>query len=341
LKVIEIKDPSTGKFWATNGDDKMYARIILRSASAGGGDVGVRGLESASAKAAWLDECGLDDFTLQAWEAVQRRLSLSQGRVLGTTTLYNFGWLRSEIYEPWKQGAGDIEVVQFDSVENPAFPMKEYERMRASLPEWKFNMMYRGIFDRPAGQIYVDFDEKRHVEDPITPKTGARVVVGVDPGAVHTATVWLALLSDNRWHVYYETLEGGMTTQGHTTRAKAKAEGLHDVTYYGGAASEKQFRMDWQNAGVPVMEPTISDVEAGIDRVIALLKTDRLRISRMCSGIIDELTEYSRELDKSGQPTDKIKDKEKYHRLDALRYAMSGVSGHGGSFFVSSSNRKW
>ena len=36
---------------------------------------------------------------------------------------------------------------------------------------------------------------------------------------------------------------------------------------------------------------------------------------------------YRRKLDAQGEPTDEIADKRKYHRLDALRYAVVGVSG--------------
>lgn len=82
-KVIELREGLSpdGQFWARRSDDPMWGRIILRSAKAAGG------LEAATAKAAWLDEVGQDDFTLESWEAVLRRLSLAEGRVLGTTTL--------------------------------------------------------------------------------------------------------------------------------------------------------------------------------------------------------------------------------------------------------------
>ncbi len=64
-------------------------------------------LESATAKAAWLDECGQDDFRLESWEAIQRRLSLHQGRVLGGTTVYNLGWLKQVVYDRWRAGDPD------------------------------------------------------------------------------------------------------------------------------------------------------------------------------------------------------------------------------------------
>ena len=89
LRLIELaEDLGPGEFWAKNENDRMWGRIILRSADA------KAGLESATAKAAWLDELGQKEFTLEAWEATLRRLSLSQGRVLGTTSLYYWGWLK-------------------------------------------------------------------------------------------------------------------------------------------------------------------------------------------------------------------------------------------------------
>ena len=83
--------------------------------------------------------------------------------------------------------------------------------------------------------------------------------------------------------------------------------------------------MDWTASGVPLQEPHILDVEGGLDRVIALFKTHRLYVFDSCQGVLDELGTYSREVDEMGQPTDKIKDKAKFHRLDALRYLVQGL----------------
>ena len=116
-------------------------RVIFGSA------INPESLESATAKAAWLDECGQDDFRLESWEAVNRRLSIHQGRILGTTTPYNLGWLKQIIYDRWRGGDEDYDVIQFPSAVNPAFPREEYERAKRTLPAWKFRMFYDGQFD--------------------------------------------------------------------------------------------------------------------------------------------------------------------------------------------------
>ncbi|MCR4395056.1 MAG: terminase family protein, partial [Dehalococcoidales bacterium] len=153
-QILEIAENFIpGKFWAKRVTDPMWARIILRSAKAEGG------WESGTARAAWLDEAGHKDFNLTAWEGCRRRLSIHQGRILITTTLYNLGWLKTEVYDRWIAGDKSIEVIQFDSTLNPAFKAEEYERARSTMPTWKFDMLYRGRYAKPAGLIYDSFNE--------------------------------------------------------------------------------------------------------------------------------------------------------------------------------------
>lgn len=301
-------------------------RVIFGSAT------NAESLESATAKAAWLDEIGQGQFRLESWEAIQRRLSLHQGRVLGGTTIYNLGWLKQQIYDRWRNGDKDYHVIQFHSTANPAFPRAEYERAKRTLPSWKFNMMYGGEYDRPAGLIYSDyFDTYReqggHLVKPFEIPAEWPRHVGIDFGAVNTALVWLA--HDPKANVYYayrESLEGGKSTREHVKDALEIASGVNMRTWHGGSKSEVQQRIDWQEAGIYAQEPPVSDVESGIDKVVELFKTFRLFVFDSLTGLRDELGTYSRVMDDSGQPTEKIQDKERFHRGDALRYVALGVS---------------
>jgi hypothetical protein len=307
--------------WTFQASDRVITdgktRIILRSANAPGG------LESATGKAAWIDECGQDDFRLDSWDAIQRRLSLSRGRVLGTTTPYNLGWLKTEVYDRWRRSDPAYQVIQFRSTMNPKFPLEEYERARATLPDWKFQMFYNGQFTRPAGMIYDCFDYDIHVVKPFELKKEWPVYVGIDFGGVNTATIWIAEDFDRgAYYIFQETLEGGMSTAEHVKHAAERAEKKRVVNWAGGAKSEIQQRMDWTSEGLSVNEPLVIDVEAGIDRVYGLLKHKQLFIFDTCRGLIDEIGTYSREIDDMGQATEKIKDKETYHRLDATRYCV-------------------
>jgi hypothetical protein len=298
----------------------MWGRIVLRSAGSGGG------LESLTARGAWGDEFGQDTCTLETWEAVLRRLSLYRGRVLLTTTPYNLGWMKRELYDKWEQGDKNVAVINFPSYMNPLFPMEEYERAKASMPLHRFLMFYQGLFAKPAGLIYDCFDDAIHlVRDFDIPKDWPRYV-GIDFGAVNTALIWIAEdIGKGRFVVYRESLSGGKSTQEHVDEALALAKTENIVLWLGGAGSEDQQRMDWNTAGISVGQPYVSDVEGGIMRPYGLFKTKKLFVMESCRGLLDELGTYKRKLDENGQPTHEIENKRKFHRLDALRYVCTGL----------------
>jgi hypothetical protein len=327
--------------------DGLY-RVILRSATALGG------LEAGTAKAAWVDECGQDAFPLEAWEAIQRRLAIHQGRVLGTTTPYNLGWLKTVVFDRWVGGDPDYEVIQFRSIDNPAYPRAEYERQRATLPRWKFEMFCNGNFSRPAGLVYGDYVDSYAPQSAsggfrCAQRSGAVDLtewkegvhghlvrafsippnwlryVGVDPGGTeHTALVWLAEEpGTGRYYAYREAIGGGLTGAEHARAAREYGEPVK--LWVGGAASEEEARLNWRRAGVPLIETQLADVDAGIDRVIGLLKTRRLFVMDTVTGLRSELGTYRRELDAAGEPLERIAEKERFHRLDALRYICSAL----------------
>jgi hypothetical protein len=310
--VIEIMDPETGKFLANRASDKMWARIILRSASSGGG------LESATALAAWLDEAGQDAFQVGTWEAILRRLSLSRGRVLISTTPYNLGWLKQQVYDKWRAGDPDYDVIQFDSIMNPRFPQEEFERARRDLPAWKFNMFYRGRFTRPAGMIYNDYideDAERggHLVKPFSiPADWARYV-GIDFGGVHTATIWLAsppptvsddpitgAKSSRRESIISTARLWKATKRPESTPRRPEASGRLSrcllVRRRGVGGAEPARLASGRRSGPPAVGRRRG---SGIDAVIGMLRTRRLFIFDTMTGVRDELGSYSRKLDRT------------------------------------------
>lgn len=329
-KVMEICHPETREFLGkSSSDPNMYARIILRSAASEGG------LESTTAKAAVLDEVGQDDFGVGAWEAVLRRLSLSRGRILGTTTLYNLGWLKQQVYDRWERGDKTIDIIQFPSVMNPLFSQEEFEDAKTRLPDWKFRMQYLGEFTKPAGMIYSDFinlsrEQGGHLVKPFTIPQHFPRYAGVDPGAVNHAMLWIAHDTElDIFYVYRELMEGDKSTAEHAQNAHelARQQQENVVLYAVGQKSEVQQRLDWKAAGVDnVIEPPFHDVESGIDRVIGLLRQHRIFFFDNLYQTLDMMARYTRKLDENGDPTDKIKDKERFHLLDALRYVAAQIT---------------
>ena len=282
-------------------------------------------IESATANAAWLDEPGQKQFRRDAWEAVLRRLSIAQGRVLGTTTLYCLGWLKTEIYDRWRNGDPDIDVIQFDSTLNPAFPREEYERARKALPPWKFKMFYQGLYDTPAGLIYDAFSEASCVLPRFHVPSNWPRYIGHDFGGANPAAMFYAQdPSTGYFYAYHEYLPGpGRSTAQHVEEFKRITQGVVVVKRAGGSHQEEEIRQGYTAHGWPIQEPKVRDVEAGIDRVYALHELNKLFVFNDLHNYLDEKLSYSRELDDNYNPTDQIADKARFHLMDCERYILS------------------
>lgn len=323
-EVLELRNPKTGEFEAEKYKDKMWGRIILRSAHAKGG------LESATAKAAILDECGQDTFTYHAWQAIRRRLALARGRAWGGTTLYNLGWLKQKIYDLWeRKQLPDTDIVQFSSLLNPAFSKEEFADAQKSMQDHEFLMQYEGKYGRPAAAIFKDFiDQPKHegghkVKRFEIPREWARYQA-VDPGIIHTAKLWAAHDPQNDvYYVYRSTMHERKPATEHA-QDDLKLEAQHGervVLRAIGAKSETYWREDYKKAGAQGgKEPDTNDVEEGIDRIVTMLKQHRIYFFDDETELIREMLEYAREVDDLGNAMDEIKDKSKFHRVDTVRY---------------------
>jgi hypothetical protein len=286
-------------------------------------------LESATVKAAWLDEAGQKSFKRASWEAIQRRLALNEGRVLITTTPYDLGWLKTTFYDPW-EAAGrqhpEIDLITFPSTANPRFPPAELERARRDLPGWKFRMFYLGQFERPAGMIYDCFDQPagRHVVRPFAIPADWPRILGLDFGGANTRGIFLAQERApdghlrRKWFAYRAYAGGGIPASGHVAALLA-GEPMRPRAI-GGSGSEEHWRIAFAQAGLAVDPPAVTDVEIGIGAVYQLLARDELAIFDTLTELRDEFGAYSRVLDAAGEPTEAIEDKATYHALDALRY---------------------
>lgn len=319
----EVVTPTGGRVQVSKGLCEVHtggepSRIWLASA-----DKPER-VEGIHARAFWGDEAG--QYTSLMFEVAARRVGRKRGRVLYTTTPYNLGPLKVEVYDRWRAGDPDFLVSQFASTANPTYPVEEFERARASMPDWRFRMFYLGEFDRPPSLIYLDYIDLPHQEgghlvpDFAIPPEWPRYV-GVDFGAVNTATLWVAHdPATNLLYAYRETHEGGMTTAEHCKAFLSAAAGENFVMAFGGSPSEQQQRWDWAENGVAVQQPHVGEVEIGIDRWIGLFKARRFYVFESLRLLRSQLGEYSRVMDAGGQITEKIKNKEQYHLLDCGRY---------------------
>lgn len=324
--IFTVSDEGEKRLWDEHADEET--RILFGYAK------DPESLASATAKAAWLDEAGQREFRRDSYQEIQARLAVHGGRTLITTTLYNLGWIVEDIWRPWKQEERhpEIEVVRFESRDNPAFPEAEFERIRDTMPAWRFKLHYRAIPTRPAGLIYDPFDRDRDVVERFEIERGWPRYLGLDFGGVNTAAVFYARApGGGPYFLYREYKAGGRTAEDHVEALLRKDRPPEHqppmpMVAAGGSRSEGQWRREFRSAGLGLREPKLSEVEVGIDRVYGFHKRGEIKVFSDCRGYLEEKETYSRELDASGNPTETIEDKHSFHFMDAERYILSHLA---------------
>jgi len=301
-------------------------------------------LESITASHAALDECGQPEFKLASFEAIIRRCALLNARIHMASTPYNMGWFyeRTKLADDPESG---YSVINFSTFDNPIADKEAISQMVASWQQWRVDMFLYAKFTRPAGLILDVFDPSKHVIDPMKedgtprkiPADWTVRVGGVDFGSANSGVVQIAQAPQSgRWYVYTARRFGKMDLQQQAeemdlmNRARSVGDFPPQVDYAGGAPGEISWRERFTAIGTPVRRPPVTDVEAGISCIYALLSQGRLVIFGDLLELIDEISTYSRVCDEEGQPTIVIDRKGEFHLLDALRYACALImSEHG------------
>jgi hypothetical protein len=285
-----------------------------------------KSLESATYKAVWLDEAG--QYSREAWEAIQRRVYVKRGRTLITTTPYSQNWLKTELYDRWKAGDTDIEVIQCPSTDNPSFPRDAYEKARATKPAWYFNMMFKGEFDKPASMIYDCFDSETDVlKAPIDLPANWPRFQCVDFAGTGgtTAALWFAYSPADGDLYLYDEYEASGNAIAHVKEWKKRQADRKEtlVKRVGGSPQEEAERGYYRELGWPISQPNIGSVEVGINRVYAFLNMHKIHVFPHCYGFISEIQSYCRVVDENGDTTEEIANKQDFHYMDSMRYGVA------------------
>lgn len=316
--------------WGVYKDDRMGNRIIQsnhdKSRIIFFSATNPEAMESATAKAAVLDEAGQKNFRQGTWEAVQRRLSLSRGRCLFGTTLYQLGWLKTECYDRAIAGDKDFEIIQFDSTENPMFPPEEYQRQKQLLPKWKFDMFYRGRYSRPVGLVFDNFSEEDDVIDRFEIPKEWFIYVGHDFGAANPAAMFYAQdPGTGQFYAFREYLPGpGRSVYEHVQEFKKITSGYNVIQRSGGNwTTEDEIRQAYTAQGWHITKPKWKDPQQQYELVYAMHALHKIKVFRDLRNYLDQKMTFSYELDDRYQPTDKYDDEASMHALAAERYLIS------------------
>jgi len=280
----------------------------------------------------------VEELSLGEWEILTTRVTGRAGNIPHPQILSDANpaapthWIKS------RARSGSLTLIESTHADNPTLwnedgtASKLGARTMATLDRLtgarKMRLRY-GVWAQPEGAIYDIFDEERHkVVAFRIPQTWPRVV-GIDPMGAFVAALWAAYDPINGvLHVYREYMEPfGVTTPEHARAVLRLSEGETIFAWVGGGPSERQARLDWQAAGVPLMEPPNLGVWEGIDRVTRLLSDGAMVIHDCCPGLLSEFGSYRRKLTRGGEPTEAIENKESFHGLDCARYLAGWALG--------------
>lgn len=299
-------------------------------------------LESMTALAGVWDEAGQKENKLASYRAYNRRLKAARtmgfGRRCFGTTPYEWNWFKTYVVDPAERKQAGFGLHRFVSWMNPLVSEEECRKdLDNGMPLWEWQMMYLGEFTQPAGLIYDCFDAKKMVVPRFKIPDEWPRYVGLDFGLRNTAAVFIAeeLAPGNEpgtWGsptgrlIRYREYKPGrnLPVEAHV-REILKGEPRLPICV-GGSHTEEDVRAGYRLAGLPVREPLVSEVEARILCVYgehAANNGDNTMVFDDLPMYLDEKSTYSRELDDSMQPTEKIKDKASYHLMDAEGYVMT------------------
>lgn len=321
--------------WESKGD-RIFGlhsggHIYFRSAES------PESVEGAHIDWAVMDECGQRSFARLMYDALLRRLSLREGRLLGTTTLYYVGWLDAITHAAESQDHNEgarlgidvdqIEVIRFPSTANPGYPLELFEQKRRTLPDWQFRLFHLGERARPEGLVYEMMTDEHWInadDIPHGPEENPDhwpVYAGADFGFENpTAVLYASLSPDDVLYVFDEYYERRRTD---AANARAAPHAGVRMAYADPSAPEAiaEFReQGWRITGCPRHEKRL-----GITEVIERINTGRLRWVR------GRLEQHQREID-SYHWDDKHPDqvvKVDDHTVDCLEYLCWGLK-HGG-----------
>ena len=297
-----------------------------------------KGIEGGQYRAAWLDEAGQMQY--MAWVAVQARLGLKQGRCLFTTTPYATNWLYTEVLQKAEEGDRDFWAIQYRSIDNPYYPVEEYDRAKRSLPKHMFEMRYEGAFTRTAGLVYPELPTTISDKSPpkecndttaISAGNGWERYGGIDWGFSDPCVILVGAVDPlGTLHLFYEHYEARQTLESHF-RILQRNNLVDDVTYFADPSGAQQIA-DMRKLGLAVHKG-VNSIESGIATVTSRIKNQRVIIYHsQCPQTIQEAKVYRYPNEEDTISLSRLHNEipidDNNHAMDAFRYLIRGVDGN-------------
>lgn len=223
-------------------------------------------------------------------------------------------FVHAEKTEGWKG-------FKFTSYDNPLLDPAEIDEARKALPEDIFAQEYLAEFRKMKGLVYKEFNRDLHVVQTLPERQFIEVLAGVDFGYTNPAAILVIGKDfDNNYWVVDEYYERGKTTNELVEILQQRQQKFSLNFLYPDPAEPDRIE-EINRSGLTCREVS-KDIAAGVDRVRALFKGNRIRILASCTNLIWELETYHYPDTREGRNEYELPVKENDHAVDALRYAL-------------------
>lgn len=225
----------------------------------------------------------------------------------------------------------DLKRWRFSLDDNPTLAEEYKARLKRVHSGVWYERNVLGRWTIAEGAVYDMFDPDGPMVVDVLPAEFERYIVGVDYGTAN-ATVFLLLgLCRGVWYVVDEYRHDSRKAG----RQKTDEEYAADFVAWLGEwfvspksvevdPSAASFKLALRQAGVSGVMDAENDVLDGIRNVAEALNLGKLKISRKCSALIEEMSSYAWDPRAQDRGEDKPL-KERDHGPDALRYAIRRI----------------
>lgn len=256
-----------------------------------------------------------------SWQEVLRpALTDRKGEVLFIGTPAGFNHLY-DLYnmenDPIK--GADYKSFHFTTYDNPYMPVEEIEKAKQEMTDDKFAQEYMADFRKMEGLVYKEFDRKIHLfETP--PELVTETLGGVDFGYRNpTAIVTLKKDYDG---VYWVTDEWYRPEQTEDNVVDVVVGKKFNKVYPDPENASAIALLEKRGVNTREVKKGKGSIVSGIKKVREMFKQNKLRISKNCIHLIQELESYAYPDWSPEKNADELPIGKDDHLLDALRYVI-------------------
>lgn len=260
-----------------------------------------------------LDECAFYPEFLDKFEKViEPTLLTSKGRLIMASTPNGFNYF----YDLYNKNINDEDwfVSHATSYDNPFNDPEELAKLKKNKDQDVFAQEYMADFRKVQGLVYKDFEREKHTYDGATATINKKQeIVGIDWGFVHPLVMLRIFVDqDGTFFIDEEFYQTGKTTE----EAIDYLGSWKPVYIYPDCAEADRVHM-LKQAGYYVKDVN-KDVLSGIDRVVSLIRNNKLYINKRCVNTISEIESYCYDI--KGNKENPVKEND--DAMDAMRYAL-------------------